>query len=247
MVCDPTDLLGNHIIPHTPTPRPRGRGKEHPLSNIVDMSNVIATRAAQTAREWLAADPLFLDTETTGLNGQVVEVAVLDREGATMLDTLVQPRALIESGAESLHGITQAMVQDAPFFEEVWPRLRDLIRGRTVVVYNADFDRWRLIDSARDAGNGTYAGAIAFAGPRGFSPDGNPISASDLPTWRCATLLYADYYGAWDERHGDYRWQSLENAALQCGIAIPSGLHRARVDTELCRQIVLHMARGRND
>ncbi len=134
------------------------------------------------------------------------------------------------------------MLRDAPRFDAVWPRLRDLIRGRTVVVYNADFDRWRLIDSARDAGNGTHADALAFAGPRGFSPDGNPASASDLPTWRCAMLLYAEFWGDWNDYRGDYRWQKLERAAEQQGIAIPSGLHRAWVDAELCRQVVLAMA-----
>ncbi len=202
-------------------------------------------RDARTAREWLSTDPLFLDTETTGLNGQVVEIAVLDRDGAVRLETLVQPREMIESGTEALHGITQEMVQDAPFFEEVWPRLRDLIRGRTVVVYNADFDRWRLIDSARDAGYATLAGTLAFAGPRPLKND--PASAPDLPLWRCAMRLYAEFYGEWNDYRRNYKWQSLENAARQCGIAVPPGLHRARMDAELCRQVVLAMAQNRGN
>jgi DNA polymerase-3 subunit epsilon len=214
---------------------------------MIQATLAVRERAAQTAREWLAADPLFLDTETTGLNGQVVELAVLDREGAVRLETLVQPTIPVEEEAAALHGITTEMLRDAPRFDEVWPRLRELIRGRTVVVYNADFDRWRLIDSARPARNGTFADVLEFAGPRGFPPGGNPATASNLPTWRCAMLLYAEFWGERSDYYGDYRWQKLESAAHQCGIAIPPGLHRARTDAELCRQVVLAIAQNRGN
>lgn len=200
-------------------------------------------RAARTAREWLSADPLFLDTETTGLNGQV-EIAVLDRDGAVRLKTLVQPLVPLQAEAVALHGITEPMVRDQPRFDAVWPRLRNLIRGRTVVVYNADCDRWRLIDSARDAGYATFAGTLAFAGPRSFQEE----ESSDVPTWLCAMRLYAEFYGEWNNNYRrNYKWQSLENAARQCGLAVPPGLHRARMDAELCRQVVLAMAQNRGN
>lgn len=54
--------------------------------------------------------------------------------------------------------------------------------------------------------------------------------------------LYARYYGSWNERYSSYRWQSLENAGSQCGIAIPNS-HRAKDDTLLARAVLLHMAK----
>ena len=54
--------------------------------------------------------------------------------------------------------------------------------------------------------------------------------------------LYAEFYGEFDTYRGSYRWQRLENAARQCRLQIRSNLHRARADTELTRQLMLHMA-----
>ena len=53
---------------------------------------------------------------------------------------------------------------------------------------------------------------------------------------------YAVYNGNWNDYHQSYRWVKLSSAALACNIALPAGTHRARVDAELTRQVVMYMA-----
>lgn len=87
---------------------------------------------------------LFLDTETTGLNpgagDTIVEVAIVDHFGRTLLETLVNPRFPIPSQASVIHGISDQMVRTKPTLQQVLPRIRKIIAGEQVVIYNAKFD-----------------------------------------------------------------------------------------------------------
>ncbi|WP_197697277.1 exonuclease domain-containing protein [Streptomyces sp. 3214.6] len=66
------------------------------------------------ARELLQPDAaVILDTETTDLPGQTVEIAVIDAAtGKKLMDTLVKPTEPISDGARWVHGITDEMVAD---------------------------------------------------------------------------------------------------------------------------------------
>jgi hypothetical protein len=98
-----------------------------------------AIRWARAMREPGAA--VILDTETTDLDGYVVEVAVVDAAtGATLLDTLVNPGCPIQPGAKAVHGISDSDVAGAPPWAEVLPQLLEVTRDRTVLAYNAAFD-----------------------------------------------------------------------------------------------------------
>ena len=48
-------------------------------------------KVIERARQVLALDPLFLDTETTGTgqNDVIIEVGIVDREGNTLYDKLL--------------------------------------------------------------------------------------------------------------------------------------------------------------
>jgi len=61
----------------------------------------------------------YLDTETTGLKDydQIVEICLLDNDGAVLIDSLVKPTVKIPLDATRIHGITDAMVSSAP----TWP------------------------------------------------------------------------------------------------------------------------------
>ena len=177
------------------------------------------------ARQWLDRDPLFLDTETTGLenHAEICEIAVLAADGSSLVDTLVRPTGPIPDGARGVHGISDNDVRDAPTFAEVAPWLRDVLDRREVVIYNADYDTRLLTQSAQ---------------ARRLPPQswGRP------PTFRCAMRLYAEYHGAWNPSRGAYAWHKQHAAARALGLALPDDLHRARADAELCRRIVRKMA-----
>ena len=109
-------------------------------------------RAVQTARRWLKADPIFLDTETTGLDkyAEICEIAILDATGHILMDTLIRPLTPISQEASAVHGITDTMVANAPAFAEILPRLQKTVSNRTVLIYNLNYD-WRLLWQSADA------------------------------------------------------------------------------------------------
>ena len=85
---------------------------------IVRGENIHHERSHLTtaATKLLAAEPLILDTETTGLGdeAEICEIAVIRQDGSVVLDTLVRPTGKISEDATRVHGITDADVRDAP-------------------------------------------------------------------------------------------------------------------------------------
>ena len=98
--------------------------------------------AVKWAREQLTKDDwVILDTETTGLyDAQIVEIAVIDCTGQTLLDTLLEPTIPIPPETTAIHGITDAMVATAPTFPEVYLRIDAALRDHRVFIYNSAFD-----------------------------------------------------------------------------------------------------------
>ncbi len=90
---------------------------------------------------------ICLDTETTGLSpasgGRICEVALLASRGGQRVkafSTLINPAMPIAPAVTAIHGITDAMVQGSPYFEDLAPRLLDLLDGGVLICHNADFD-----------------------------------------------------------------------------------------------------------
>jgi hypothetical protein len=85
---------------------------------------------------------VICDFETTDLGGVAVEVAVIDAcTGATLLDTLISPDGVpVEDGARAVHGITDAELASAPCWRDVAPEFLDVVKGKTILAYNAPFD-----------------------------------------------------------------------------------------------------------
>ena len=89
---------------------------------------------------------VVIDLETTGGNAvhdRITEVAAVRFENGAEVErwsTLVNPGVRIPPFIQSLTGITDAMVQDAPPFENVAPRLLKLLDGAVFVAHNVRFD-----------------------------------------------------------------------------------------------------------
>lgn len=170
---------------------------------------------------------ILLDTETTGLgdNAEIIELALIDSQGNTLINTRLQPVGEIEPEAAAIHGITDDMVRDAPAISEFIPELMQHLEGRQVVIYNADFDTRMILQSAAKYGMASEELAAAL----------------DRSCRNCLMELYARYYGEWSDQYGRYKWQSLENAALQCGIEHKNA-HNALADTRTSLALLTHLA-----
>jgi DNA polymerase III epsilon subunit family exonuclease len=110
--------------------------------------------AAPTPEEELdALTYAVVDVETTGGSPErghrITEIAVVEiRDGLISEDfqTLVNPGRRIPPRISQLTGITDEMVQAAPFFEEVADDLYDWLEGRVFVAHNVSFD-WRFVSA----------------------------------------------------------------------------------------------------
>lgn len=92
-----------------------------------------------------------VDLETTGMSPdeghRVTEVAAVEVSGGEVtggFGTLVDPGRPIPPRVVELTGITDAMVDGAPSFDEVAGRLRRALEGRVFVAHNVPFD-WRFL------------------------------------------------------------------------------------------------------
>ncbi len=186
------------------------------------MDSPARREAILEARRWLELRPVYLDTETTGIgpSAEIVEVGIVDHDGAVLVNTLVRPKGIIEPDAMRIHGITPEMVSSAPTWEETWPQVDAALKGRRVGVYNSEFDLRIMAQSHQRS-----------------------WLRWDLPedNFFCIMKLYARFHGEWDRRRGSYRWQSLDAAGRQCRIPLPNA-HRAVEDAHLARAVLHHIA-----
>lgn len=108
--------------------------------------------ATDSPRDWAAhmltpGTAVICDVETTALAGAIIEIAVIDAAtGQVLLDTLVDPGPIrIEPSAQAVHGISALELLHAPTWSAVAHQLEQVVDGRTILAYNADFDHSRVV------------------------------------------------------------------------------------------------------
>ncbi len=188
---------------------------------IASSSSSVRRRAIETARKVIAAHPVYLDTETTGLErtDEIVEISIIDDDGLVVYESLVRPSQPIPASATSIHGLTNADVRGARTWPVVWPDVRAALFGRLVVIYNEEFDV-RMMQQSH---------------ARYRLPWKDKFTTVDL------LRLYAEFRGEWDVRRNSYRLVSLADAGQQCHISLPNA-HRSTADTLLTRAVLHYVA-----
>ncbi|MDQ2717175.1 MAG: 3'-5' exonuclease, partial [Chloroflexota bacterium] len=191
------------------------------------MSTMLATtrqRALYEAREIWRNGFVTYDAETTGLEweDQVIQWAICTQDGEILGSGFVKPTVPISQGAFEVHGIREEQLAAAPSFAEMWPVISGLLIGKTVVIYNANFDIGKLWSSARP-----YNIEI----PYDFIKD------------VCAMDLFAQFYGEMHEYWGTYTWQRLNEVAVShLGIVVPGQAHDAEHDALATARIIKRLA-----
>ncbi|CAB3710972.1 exonuclease domain-containing protein [Trinickia soli] len=99
----------------------------------------------------------FVDLETTGgsvAEHRITEIGVVQvgPAGVSRWSTLVNPLQPIPPFIQSLTGITDEMVRDAPTFESFAPALFARLEGSLFIAHNASFDRGFLRSEFQRAG-----------------------------------------------------------------------------------------------
>ncbi len=190
------------------------------------------TTEAQVWAQKLIEDGKFvvLDTETTGLNreraDEPVALAIVAPDGTVMIDTLINPGMTIDPGAARVHGITDDRVAGAPYWWRIRAQVVEAVRGKTVVIYNAAFDR------------AIIANADAISEDEAQVPLDKVVAG-----FTCAMEQYAEFWGDWNDYHQSFRWQRLTAACEQQGIVVESRAHSALGDA-LRTLALIHVMAG---
>lgn len=174
------------------------------------------------ARQKLEQKPVYIDTETTGLNrtDEIIEISIIDFDGSELLTRLIKPSQSIPSEAYKIHGISNEMVKTAQAWPILWPLVRGHLYGRVIAAYNATFDQ-RMMEQS----HGRYR-----------LPWREKLEFLDVLT------LFSEYVGEWDQNRVSYRYFKLEEAGRYFNIALPNA-HRSTADALLTRA-VLHSIAG---
>ncbi|MBL8521755.1 MAG: 3'-5' exoribonuclease [Betaproteobacteria bacterium] len=121
----------------------------------------------------------IVDLETTGTaatGDAITEVAIVCVEDGRVVEewsSLVHPGTTIPPEIQALTGITDAMVADAPSFEDIARDVRSRLEGRLFVAHNARFD-YAFLKNA-------------------FRRIGQPFSAEVLCTVRLSRRLFPEH------------------------------------------------------
>jgi len=160
---------------------------------------------------------VIVDTETTGLDkaAEVCEISIIDgHTGLTLLDTLIRPTRPISPGAEKVHGISDAMVADAPTWADIHGVVCRLLTGTTVIIYQQEFDLRLMKQSAR----------------------ANDCRLPQLDS-ACAMLWLHDFLKTRTDPNP--KWPKLTEAADMFGVTPQGTAHRALCDAIMTRDVLL--------
>lgn len=175
------------------------------------------TEASEWARKILQrSDVLILDTETTDLYGEIIELSVIYLNGETVINRRFNPISPISEGAQAIHGISAEMVAVEPRFAECAPELLPVLANAgLVLIYNKAFDMARLHQTCK-------------------------LHSVEMPDIKadCIMEWYAQYCGEWSDYHQSYRWQPLNgghSALSDCQVAL-NLLHEMAEEVESVQQ-----------
>jgi DNA polymerase-3 subunit epsilon len=178
--------------------------------------------AIELARKIIEQKPVYLDTETTGLDrdDEIVEISIVDSDGSLLFTSLVKPSRPIPPDAQRIHHISNADVASAPAWPILWPSIRGFLYGRTIAAYNTSFDL-RMMQQSHTRYHLTWR---------------ESLKSIDVLT------IYSDFRGVWDPARRSMKFFKLEEAGAFFNISLLNE-HRSEADALLVRA-VLHSIAG---
>lgn len=157
---------------------------------------------------------VFLDLETTGItdHDDVLEIAIIDSDGCTLINEQFDSDKPSWSKAEAVHGISKTDVEGKAQFCDSLDKVLDLCTNKDIVIYNAAFDT-RFIDGILEVANSV----------------------------QCCMLKFAEFYGDFNEKYKNFKWKSLQFAAEHTRYTWQQKAHSSLGDVLATRHIWHYM------
>lgn len=155
----------------------------------------------------LCKDGYFvIDTETTSLEGEVVQFSLLNDKKEILINKYVKPLCKISKEATEIHGITNKMVSRSDNFDKVFNEainflaLNDPENKKPIFIYNERFDLSAMYRSLSVLNYFTNEEKENFFDRLEFRSN-------------CVMETFATFYGEFHEYFQTFTWQKLAFAA----------------------------------
>lgn len=204
--------------------KPRSSAQKAAVLKLAEASRKGSNRNAAALKALQAVNDgeLFcIDTETTDLNGRVIQIAVVCVKTAQVLfDSYVHTTETISPEAFAVHGIAADDIASAPSFEQVATDIAKIIGDKKWTAFNIDFDYTVMMNSVHDKTADCY----------------NWLEQKSF----CAMYdIAAEFIGA-TNRYGSI---SLSNAMAACGVEFEGRAHSASADAVATVKVIQCIAR----
>ncbi len=196
---------------------------------MTDTSNI--NEMSEKYKKILDEGCIILDTETTDLYGEVIELAIINNEGSVLFNHRIKPKEQkIKPSAEAIHHISMEMLKDEKELSFYMDELTAIFKKyKNLVIYNAAFDIECLNVS---------------------------LNANDFQEFKvifdinikCAMRDYAYYYNEYNDYFNDYKWQRLETAAKRFDFDFTNITpHEALSDCFMTLHVIESMAKKKTE
>lgn len=187
---------------------------------LVNQVNSKHNKTALIAQQMINDDLVIIDTETTDLDGVVIQIAAVSAyTGKVLYESYVTTNEEISEGAFNVHGITKDDLEGAPTFKQVAHELQSIIQDRKWSSFNLDFDGRAMYRSLPDH--------YDYKQLQWLKNKGN-----------CLMYLAADFFGP-TNRHGSI---SLADSMYQAGIEWRGDAHDAGADAMAASDVLRYIA-----
>lgn len=154
---------------------------------------------------------VIVDIETTGFSSvddEILQVSIIDGNNEVLFDEYIKPIHTERwDEAEAVNGISPAMVENEKPFEFYRDKINAIIKSADLVLgYNVGFDLGFLYE--------------------------NGIEKVDDDKIIDVMLMFAEYYGDWNEYHCNYIWKKLILASEHFNYSWEENAHNSLGDVK---------------
>lgn len=175
-------------------------------------------------------DMLFLDTETTALWGEVIEISLVNMKGIEIYSERINPvNKFIHKSALDTHGITLNAVRGCRYFNNAISDVNLFLGNKfPVIIYNSEFDL-KIIRNSFKVSREKFSD---------FSPLNEEVFFDR--DFFCLMKLISKYNG---EIGKSDKWLKLKDACKQFNIETSeSKLHGSSYDSQLSSKLFVEFA-----
>ncbi len=189
------------------------KAEEKEKNKRIVQAQIEAEKKYNAKRKEILENPIFFDTETTGLDftrDEILQLSIIDKDENVLFSHFIKPQhRRTWKEAEKIHKISPEAVKSEKTFDYYHNEIQDIFDKATAVIgYNTEFD----MDFLRSAG-------IEY----------NKETMDVM-------LDYAVIAGDYDSYHQDYRWKKLIQCARHYGYKWENGgAHDALNDVKATR------------